>query len=181
MGGFMQVQKAIEERRAYRILEKVEITDEILDKLTKAVQLAPSCYNNQPWRFLFVRKQDRLEEFKQVLAKGNDWAFDASMMAVIFSKKEDDCVVHDRKYYLFDTGIAVGQMLLQATELGLVAHPIAGFSPKKVRKLTGISQDYKIITMIIFGKHPEKAEEEERPPRKEFNEIRYLDYYNEKE
>ena len=177
----MQVQKAIEERRAYRILEEVEITDEMLDRITRAAQLAPSCYNKQPWRFLYVRKKDRLEEFKQVLAKGNDWAFDASMMAVIFSKKEDDCMVQDRKYFLFDTGIAVGQMLLQATELGLVAHPIAGFSPQKVRKLTGIPQDYKIITMIIFGKHPQKAEEEERPPRKEFSEIRYLENYQEEE
>lgn len=177
LGGFMKVQEAIEKRRAYSILENTEITDEILDLLTKAAQLSPSCYNNQPWRILFIRSKERLAEFKQVLTKGNDWAFAASMIAVVFAKKEDDCVIHDRKYYLFDTGIAVGQMLLQATELGLVAHPIAGYSPQKIRKITNIPEDYKIIAMIIFGKHPQKAEEEARPPRKDFSEFRYLEDY----
>jgi hypothetical protein len=31
--------------------------------------------------------------------------------------------------------------------------------------------------MIIFGKHPQKAEEEARPPRKDFSEFRYLEDY----
>ncbi|MDY6916235.1 MAG: nitroreductase family protein [Candidatus Cloacimonadota bacterium] len=174
----MDVEKAIKKRRAYRILEKIEITDEMLNKIIEAARLAPSCFNKQPWRFLFVRNPEKLEKFKQVFSEGNEWAYDASMLAIVFSKKEDDCIVKNRKYYLFDTGLAVGQMLLQATEMGLLTHPIAGFSPKKIRNLTDIPEDYKIITVIIFGKHPTKAKEEKRPARLKFSEFCYWEKYS---
>ena len=74
------------------------------------------------------------------------------MYVAVCARKEDDCVIKDREYYLFDTGIAVGQMLLRATELGLVAHPIAGYSPTKVREALGIPAEYQVITIINVGK-----------------------------
>ena len=78
------------------------------------------------------------------------------MIIAVFSKKEDDCVIRDREYYLFDTGMATGFLILRATELGLVAHPIAGYSPKKTREILGIPNDHKVITLIIVGKQSKK-------------------------
>ena len=148
----MNVKDAIEARRAYRALGAVEITDGIVDELAKAAQLAPSCFNNQPWRFVFVRAPGQMEKMRAAMSKGNEWTFKATMYVAVCARKEDDCVIKDREYYLFDTGIAVGQMLLRATELGLVAHPIAGYSPTKVREALGIPAEYQVITIINVGK-----------------------------
>lgn len=148
----MNVDEAIRERRAYRSLDPVEISGELVKELAESVQLAPSCFNNQPWRFVFVYEAEMLEKLKEALSKGNAWARAASLIIAVFSREQDDCIIRDRLYHQFDTGMAVGFLLLRATELGLVAHPIAGFSPKKARRVLGIPEEYQVITLIIVGK-----------------------------
>ena len=143
----------IQNRRAFRSLEPIEITPEIIETLSKAAQLAPSCFNNQPWHFIFTYEQNTLQQLFQALSSGNEWAQQASMIISVCAKKEDDCVIYDREYYLFDLGLAASFLVLQATDLNLVAHPIAGYSPKKVRQILSIPEDYNIITLIIVGKH----------------------------
>ena len=49
-----------------------------------------------------------------------------------------------------------GFLILRATEIGLVAHPIAGYSPKKTKEILGIPNDYNVIALIIVGKHSKK-------------------------
>ena len=51
----MDVKEAIKRRRAYRSLEPVEISDELIHDLAKSAGLSASCFNNQPWRFVFAR------------------------------------------------------------------------------------------------------------------------------
>ncbi len=149
----MDIIKAIRERRAYRSLEQIKITKELIRDLARSIQLAPSCFNNQPWRFVFVYEPETLKNMHAALSRGNEWAQSASMIVAVFSKKEDDCIIRDREYHQFDTGMGVGFLILRATELGLVAHPIAGFSPKKTREILGIPEEYQVITLIIVGKH----------------------------
>ncbi|MGC9514020.1 MAG: nitroreductase family protein [Fidelibacterota bacterium] len=173
----MTVYEAIQRRRSYRHLENVEITDEIIDKLSRAVQLSPSCFNNQPWRYVFVRDPEKLKALHEVYSKGNEWTHDGSLVIAVTTRKEDDCVVGSREYYQFDTGLSVGQLLLQATELGLTAHPIAGFSPKKTRKVLHIPEDYEVITLIIVGKKAVGSPDEPAMPRKEVKEIIFQDTF----
>jgi len=52
-------------------------------------------------------------------------------------------------YALFDTGTAVGLLLTQATQMGLVAHPVAGYDPLKVKELFGLNGV--VITLIAVG------------------------------
>ena len=171
----MDVSQAIRERRAYRSLEPVEITENLIKDLAEHGQLAPSCFNNQPWRFVFVYAPDTLREMFAALSSGNVWAQASSMIIAVFSKQDDDCIIRDRVYHQFDVGLAVGFLILRATELGLVAHPIAGFSPKKTREILGIPNEYQVITLIIVGKHAEtispalskeQAKAEKKRPRR---------------
>jgi nitroreductase len=171
----MDVSSAIHERRAYRSLAPVEITQELIRDLAGHAQLAPSCFNNQPARFVFVWEPGILDQVKEALSPGNAWARAASMIIVVFAEKEKDCVIKalpsesdecavgrlkagagppaHREYYLFDTGLAVSMLMLRATELGLVAHPIAGFSPRKAREILGIPDSAQVITFVIVGRH----------------------------
>jgi len=166
----LEVREAIERRRAYRSLDPAPISDELIRDLAECASLAPSCFNNQPWRFVFVRDPDVLKEMHGALTKDNEWITDASMIIAVFSRKEDDCVIRDREYHLFDVGMATAFIILRATELGLVAHPVAGFSPRKVRATLGIPKDYQVITLVNVGKHAETlhdklTEEQKRKKR----------------
>ncbi|MFB0566198.1 MAG: nitroreductase family protein [Candidatus Aminicenantaceae bacterium] len=151
----MEVKEAIRERRAYRSLKPIKITDELVEDLARNAQLAPSCFNNQPARFVFVCEQEKLKEMHAVLSKGNEWIQDASLIIVVFSRREDDCIIKDREYYQFDCGLETAFLILRATELGLVAHPIAGFNPKMTREILRIPEEYDVITLVIVGEHSE--------------------------
>ncbi|MGD9345415.1 MAG: nitroreductase family protein [Candidatus Aminicenantes bacterium] len=184
----MDVSQTIRERRAYRSLAPVEVTEDLVKDLAEHVRLAPSCFNNQPWRFVFVYHPDALKEMFAALSAGNSWARESSMIIAAFSKEDDDCVIRDRLYHQFDMGLAVGFLVLRATELGFVAHPIAGFSPKKTREILGIPEEYKVITLIIVGKHAESISpalsegqieaEKHRPQRKPLDEFVFTNKYS---
>ncbi|MGB9717701.1 MAG: nitroreductase family protein [Thermoproteota archaeon] len=130
---------------------------------------------------MFVKSREKLEELCGALSTGNSWAKESSLIVAVYSEKNYDCVLNEREYYLFDTGMAVALLVLRATELSLVAHPIAGYEPEKVRNALGIPKEAVIITLIIVGKHSEKAvanlssrqrlAELNRPSRKGFEEI----------
>ncbi len=181
----MNVLQAINERRAYRSLDPAAITEDIIRDLAQSTRLAPSCFNNQPWRFIFVHDPGILKEIKKALSRGNEWARAASMIIAVFSRKEDDCLIKSREYHQFDCGLATGFLLLRATELGLVAHPIAGYSPGKTKEILGIPEEYQVITLIIVGRHsgsvgPMLSEkqmewEKSRPERLPFEKLAYID------
>jgi nitroreductase len=186
----MDVKEAIKKRRAYRSLISVEITKDLIYDLAECARIAASCFNNQPWRYVFVYDKEMLEKMHEALSSGNEWAFKASMIIVVLGKKEDDCVIHDRIYYRFDIGMATCSMILRATELGLVAHPIAGYSSRKTREILGIPDDIDVIALVIVGKHSDKIDtvlsekqveaEKERPERKKIDDFVYINRYIEK-
>jgi len=184
----MDVVEAIQTRRALRSLRPVTITDEMVDDLATCAGLSASCFNNQPWHFVFVRDAGQLERLKDTLSKGNDWARSASMLVAVFSKKDDDCVIGDREYHLFDTGMASAHLILRATEMGLVAHPIAGFSQRSAREVLSIPNDYTVIALVVVGKRsriigpdlsPDQVKsEKKRPERKPPDEFAHHDRFN---
>jgi nitroreductase len=109
------------------------------------------------------------------------------MIIVVLGKKEDDCVIYDRIYYRFDIGMATEAMILRATELGFVAHPIAGYSPKKTRAILGVPDDVDVIALVIVGKHSDKINpimskkqiknERKRPQRKPISDFVFHNLY----
>lgn len=183
----MDVLEAISKRRAYRSLAPAEITEDLIRDLARAAQLAPSCNNNQPARFVFIFDPEVLKEMHTALAKHNDWAYAASMIIAVFSRKEDDCIIKEREYHEFDCGQSAAFLILRATELGLVAHPIAGYSPAKTKDILGIPEEYQVITLIIVGKHaetisplltPKQVEQEKnRPERFPLEKIAHLNRF----
>jgi len=183
----LDVREAIGLRRAYRSLDQVEITDDLIRDLADSASLAPSCFNNQPWRFVFVRDPLVLKEMHTALSRGNRWVTDASMIIAVSSRKEDDCQIRGRVYHQFDTGMATAFLILRATELGLVAHPIAGYSERKVKVILGVPDDMQVITLVNVGRHSEiirdtlteeqKTTERVRPKRLPLESFAHIDQY----
>lgn len=66
---------------------------------------------------------------------------------LVASHRDLDCKLSDGRDYFFGCGMAVGNLMIQATQMGLVAHPIAGYDPLKVKEALAIPQDYILITL----------------------------------
>ena len=183
----MDVKIAIEKRRSYRSLEPIEVSDELIEDLAVSARLAPSCFNKQPWRYVFVRDKEQLEKLQKSLSITNKWVELSSLIIAVFSEVKSDCVIKERQYYLFDTGLASAFIMLRATELGLVAHPIAGFNEDAAKRVLGIPEHMRLISLIVIGKRSnelkeeltdiQKSKEDPRPKRKQFKEFVFVDEF----
>lgn len=172
----MDVKKAVEGRRATRALDARPVSDGLVVELIEAMRLSPSCNNNQPWRVIVARDPASLEAVRTSLTRGNVWASKAPLVLVVCSRLDDDCKLADhRDYHLFSTGLAVGEMMLRATELGLIAHPIAGYDALAIKEKLGVPSDHVLITLVICGypgndvsmlSEKQLMAEVERPPRR---------------
>jgi nitroreductase len=182
----MELNECVEQRRAYRSLEKTAITEALANTLCETVRLAPSCFNNQPWRFHFAFEPAALAKALPCLSAGNQvWAGNASLIIAVLGERDSDCKMPDgRAYYQFDCGMAAAYLILKATELGLVAHPIAGYDPAKYKAAFFIPEPMEVLTLIIVGKRAETinpalkdyqvVSEKTRPPRKELKEFLFF-------
>ena len=181
----MEVVEAIRARRAKRAFLDKLVEDDKIAALVEAARLSASCNNNQPWRIVICKGKEALAAIKGALPKGNVWATRAPVIMVVSARPVDDCQLPDRRdYFLFSSGLAIGQLELMATELGLIAHPIAGYDPLKAKAVLGIPEEYVIITLVIVGypggddsllSDKQKAIELTRPERKPVGENFFLD------
>lgn len=148
----MTIIEILQKRKASRSISSQKLEDETIDKLMNAAQLSASCYNMQPWRFLFLTDESALQKGRKALKTGNSWALNAPLLMVGFSKPDLDCQLSDgRNYYLFDLGMSTQLILLQATELNLIARPMAGFLPDVIKEEFKIPREYEVYVMIAVG------------------------------
>jgi len=153
----------VQSRKASRAFSNKKIDDEVIDKLMNAAQLSASCFNMQPWRFLFLTEDNALEKGRKALKSGNSWALNAPLLIVGFSKPDLDCQLSDgRNYYLFDLGMAAQLILLQATELDLIARPMAGFFPEVIQEEFSIPQEFEVYILIAVGYEGDISQLDER-------------------
>jgi len=148
----LEILEPIEGRRAWRALSAKPLDRETAETVLRAAHLAPSCSNNQPWRLIAVDDPETLASVKAQLSRGNYWAEPAPLIVAIASRRDLDCALSDRRdYFLLGCGMAIGNLMIQATALGLIAHPIAGFKPEGVKEILAISEAYTLITLVIVG------------------------------
>ena len=126
----------------------------IMRSLLEAARWAPSSYNEQPWSFIVATKDDPVEfgRLLSCLVEGNiQWAQHAPVLMVSVARLyfEDDGKPNRHAFH--DVGLAVANLIVQATALGLVVHQMAGILPDKIRKLYGIPEGYEAVAGIALG------------------------------
>ena len=148
-----KVIELLNKRFATRAISSEPIPEEIIDELVEAARLTPSCYNQQPWRFLILESAEARDKGEEFLGKGNQvWALKAPLLIIGYAKPEDDCIIPDgREYFQFDLGLAVMNLILSATCRGLVARPMAGFEPDKVKSVFGLEKEHQPMVVIAVG------------------------------
>lgn len=146
-------------RHASRAIATRAIPEEVVAELVEAARLAPSCYNRQPWRYIFMTGATSLASGRAVLSGGNAvWASRAPLLIAAYSRKKDDCVTSDgRAYYQFDLGLSVMSLMLAATERGLTARPMAGFDTAAASEAFALEEEDELLVIIAVG-YPDEDE-----------------------
>lgn len=144
--------KAIEQRRANRAFSEKKIPEETLSRIMTAAIYAPSCFNNQSWRFVVVTGDEPLRKLHGALSNGNYWMKKAPVIVIVATKPEFGCQLSDRRdYALFDCGLAVENLMLQAVSENLYAHAVAGYDPMVVKQVFSIPEEFIVITLVALG------------------------------
>jgi len=173
----------IMKRRSGRSFSNKPVSDEMLNSILEAARWAPSCSNTQAWNFIVLRNPEVLEEAHEALSGGNAYAKAAPIMILVAAKVDGGCPAHNLPYFAMDVGLAVQNMLLQTVHLGLMGHPTAGWNEAQLKEITGIPDEYRIVTVVFIGYEgdptmlDERLQEKERAPRKrkELSEIVHWD------
>lgn len=141
------------ERWSPRAFAPQPIADEDIDTMFEAARWSPSCFNEQPWRFVFAKHPDELKKFQSALAESNQpWATKAPLLAFAFSKKRFTHNDKPNRWADFDVGAAWMALTLQAHKLGLHTHAMGGFDTDKAFNVTRMDSDeYNVICAIAVG------------------------------
>jgi nitroreductase len=153
------------------------VSQEQLIAIMEAGRWAPSCFGDQPWRFIVCNKSENTDAWQKIydsLAEGNQgWC--ANVPVLIAACHDTVFTMNDKPnpWAAYDTGAASVSMCLQATELGLTSHQMAGFSAEMISEKFSIPERYKPIAVIAIGYQvareeniPDTVKERELAPRR---------------
>ncbi len=149
---------------------------EKLRQLFEAARWAPSSYNEQPWSFLLNVRSEAPEDYDRLLSclapPNRVWAHRAPVLVLTVAKRHFDADGKVNHYAFHDVGLAVGNLTIEATALGLFAHLMAGFDATEARKLFAIPETHEPVSVIAVGYFggleslPPEIQRRELAPRK---------------
>lgn len=161
------------ERWSPRSFDKTyQLTQHELLSILEAGRWAPSANNAQPTRYFVVTREDaKHAEIAATLAGWNQaWAPDASaiILVAVAATNADGNV---NPWAAYDAGQAVAHLSIQAHELGLHVHQMAGLDTAKAAEVLDIPGDLQLVVSAVVGKVapadalPEPLHEREIAPR----------------
>jgi nitroreductase len=159
------------DRWSPRAFDPTPIPEEDIATMFEAARWAPSCFNEQPWLFLYGTSEKEREIFLEILSKGNRrWAHNAPILAISFARRTFARSGKPNRHAGHDCGAAWVSLAFQARMLGLYAHGMAGFSQARAYELLGVPEDkYEAMAAIAIGAYgdrdalPEEIKEMEQP------------------
>lgn len=163
-----------------RAMTGEDLDNEEIMSLFEAARWAPSSYNNQPWRFIYAKRNtEHWERMFSLLAEGNkSWAKNSALLVVVISRKNFEFNEKPARTHQFDAGSAWENLALEAFSRGLVAHGMQGFNYDKAKIDLIIPDDFEVMAMIAIGKKgsreslpPELQEKEKLTDRKPLKDI----------
>ena len=126
-----------------------------LETLFEAARWAPSCFNEQPWLFLYAESPIDHALFASCLVEFNQrWAAKAPVLAFVLAKKRFDKTGEANRWASFDAGAAWMSLALQARKVGLYTHAMGGFDEEKAYKVLRVpKEEYDILAAVAIGRH----------------------------
>jgi len=146
-----------------RAMSGQSISDEELMTLFEAARWAPSSYNNQPWYFVYAKRDTPAWDifFDLLVDFNKQWCKNAAVLMVIISRDTFEYNDKPSRTHSFDTGAAWENLALQGEVNNLVVHGMEGFSYERAKQKLNIPNGYTVEAMAAIGKPGKK---EDLPP-----------------
>lgn len=136
-----------------RAYASTPVPAEHLRSVFEAARWAASSGNGQPWSFI-VATNDQPETYSRLadcLSEGNvPWATRAPVLGLVVAQTVRSNGRTNRTAF-YDAGLAVQNLTIQATALGLSLRQMGGFSPEQARANFAIPEDYEPVAMFALG------------------------------
>jgi nitroreductase len=182
----METMEAIRKRKSLKnCLSGREIEREKLEQVLDAARLAPSARNKQPWRFVVVQGKENVERVANKVfvgfAEGNLVVKEANVLIFAFANHQENLMPDGAFFYPTDVGLAFENLLLAATDLGLVTHPMSAVDRSALKEVLGVPEGERFVIATPLAYPVEDAYEEalkerrESSTRKSLSEIVYVD------
>lgn len=129
-----------------------KITKDQMETLLNAARSVSSCYNFQPWAFVYAHKGTEMyEKLKSFMIDYNqNWSSNADVLMVSFAQKISDN--NEENYFaMFDLGQAMSAMAIQASYMGLQMHQLGGFDFAKVVQELKMPANFAVGSMAAIG------------------------------
>jgi nitroreductase len=142
----------IRKRRSPLVFKEDAVEKQKIEALIEAARWAPSCFNKQPWKYVFVHKEDSAREaLEAALTLGNGWAKRAPYLVAVGANPNKACKTNGLPYYAYDIGLSVMTLAIEAEHQGLRIHQMAGWNEEKVKAALGFSNNYRVVVVFALG------------------------------
>lgn len=178
----LTVKEAIEQRRSVCKYKSTPVPDELLAQVLEAGRLAPSGTNRQPWRFQIIKEGPLKKQLLEEGTFGSEALSTAPVVIVCGSEmltfvKSSPLAPPGGQYFGAEndspdelkkfapdanmyTAIAITQMVLMATALGLGTCWVQRIKFGQVARILGWPRHMSVLTTLALG-YPDEAP----PPR----------------
>lgn len=129
--------------------------------LVEAARWAPSCFGDEPWRFLVWDRNTDAAAWQRAfgcLGEWNqNWVKNAPLLLLVTANSIFSKNGKPNAWGQYDSGAAAENLCLQAVAMGLMAHQMGGFDAEKVRDEFGIPAQFSCMAMIAVGYQGEET------------------------
>ncbi len=137
----MDFNEVIQQRRSVRHYREEPLSQDILDRLYRALQVAPSTANKQERSFYFVQDFERRKAIVTRACHNQMFILEAPLILVATCRKD----------YAIDLAIAVDHLVLAATNEGLGTCWISWFEQERVKEILGIPETRDVPVLVPIG------------------------------
>lgn len=147
------------DRWSPRAFSSEPLSEREIHTLFEAARWAPSCFNEQPWLFVYAAAPEpRARLLECLVARNRAWACRAPLIMFLLARRRFAANGRENRHAPFDAGAAWMALALQARKLGLYAHAMAGFSQEKAYAALGVDPaEYHVMAAVAVGRLGEAA------------------------
>lgn len=147
----MEFSELIHKRESVRNYDpKKPVSREILEKILEAGRIAPSASNYQPWEFWVLSSPEILAKVKASYSRS--WLQDAPAILVVTGDLNDAWERSDGYNSLqTDLAIAMYQMILAATDMGVSTCWVTNFDPNLLRQALNLKDSVQVYGITPLG------------------------------
>ncbi len=123
--------------------------------LLEAARWAPSCFGDEPWRFIVWDRNNDAAAWQKAfdcLGEWNqNWVKNAPVLVLVTANSQFRKNGSPNRWGQYDSGAAAENLCLQAVASGLMAHQMGGFEEDKVRSAFKVPKEFALMAMIAVG------------------------------